>query len=127
MLSNDYIQKYLYSIQTILLYKQDACDLSTPYQLEMNRQNAHNELVANYILPMLKTDSSFSDTDVYVKTKLILSNLDKVWKIYDDTKFDLTNNTCLTLLARYLEKLFTSSECKNYLEGRTKHLRGITF
>lgn len=127
MTSNEHIQKYLHSIQAILLYKQDACDLSTPYQLEANRQNAHNELVANYILPMLKIDSSFSDTDVYVKTKLILSNLDKVWKIYDYTEFDLTNDTCLAFLAMYLEKLFTSSECKNYLEGRTEHLRGITF
>lgn len=124
---NTAIQKYLYSLQNILFYQQDAGDFYTPYQLEMNRQHAHNELVANHILPMLKLDSSFSDTDVYVRTKLILSNLDKVWKIYDDTEFDLKNDTCLAFLSRYLEKLFTSSECKNYLEGKTEHLRGITF
>lgn len=124
---NEYIQKYLYSIQSILLYKQDAYDFSTPYQLEINRQNAHNELVKEYILPMLKLDSDSSDTDVYVLTKYILSNLDKVWKIYDDTEFDLTNNTCLKILSRYLEKLFTSTECKYFLEGKTKGLRGITY
>lgn len=124
---NTAIQKYLYSLQNILFYQQDACDFCTPYQLEMNRQNAHNELVANHILPMLKLDSSFSDTDVYIRTKLIFSNLDKVWKIYDNTEFDLKDDTCLAFLALYLEKLFTSSECKNYLEGKTEHLRGITF
>ena len=126
---NTAIQKYLYSLQNILFYQQDACDFSTPYQLEMNRQNAHNELVANHILPLLniEKENGFSDTDVYVRTKLILSNLDKVWKIYDNTEFDLKDDTCLAFLSLYLEKLFASSECKNYLEGRTEHLRGITF
>lgn len=127
MSMKDAIQKYLYSLQNILFYQQDAGDFSTPYQLEMKRQNAHNELVANHILPMLKLDSSFSDTDVYVRTKLILSNLDKVWKIYDNTEFDLKDDTCLAFLSLYLEKLFTSSECKNYLEGRTEYIRGINF
>lgn len=124
---NTTIQKYLYALQAILFYKA-ACDFQTPYQLEMNRQNAHNELVTNYILPMLTIEGcSFAESDVYVRTKLILSNLDKVWKIYDDTEFDLTDDMCLAFLSKYLERLFSSSECKNYLEGRTEYLRGINF
>ena len=78
---NTAIQKYLYSLQNILFYQQDAGDFSTPYQLEMNRQNAHNELVANHILPMLKLDSSFSVIYVYVRTKLIYSKLQLTLRI----------------------------------------------
>lgn len=119
----EYILNYLYALQNILAYKSDAMDFMTPYGLETRRQDAHNAMVQNVILPMLKSDVDSSE--VYIRTKTITDNLDKVWKIYDSTPFDLLDDDCIPWLAKYLEKLFLSTECKYYLEGVTAYMHGI--
>lgn len=59
------------------------------------------------------------------RTKDITDNLDKVWAIYDGSPFDLLDDDCISWLASYLEKLFSSAECKNFLECKTQYIHGI--
>lgn len=122
----EYIE-YCIALQRIALYRADTDDYTTPYQLEMCRQAAHMKLFEERILPILKPVDSFSETDVFMRTKEIFSNLDKVWKTYGQTDFDLVNDECADFLPYYLQKFIESSECKNFLEGRTAYLRNINF
>lgn len=117
------ILKYLFALQNLALYKQDACDYMSPYQLDKIRSIAHNNLVQNVILPIL--DKNADESLVYVRSKDILSNLDKVWKIYDKTEFDLTNDDCIQWLAIYLWKFIIKTECRYFLEGKTDFIHGI--
>lgn len=120
----EYILKYLYSLQAILEYKIDTKDYATPYAFETRRKEAHDAMIENVILPLLNSDVDSSE--VYIRTKMITDNLDKVFKIYDDTPFDLLDDDyCIPWLAKYLRKLFYSTECKYYLEGVTAHIHGI--
>ena len=97
-------------------------DYMTPYGLETRRQEAHDAMVEHVILPMLDADDK---AQVYARTKDITDNLDKVWAIYDGSPFDLLDDDCISWLAIYLEKLFSSTECKNFLEGKTQYIHGI--
>ena len=118
----DYIRRYLYSLQNIASYKNDTMDYMTPYALETRRQEAHNTMVQNLILPMLE---ECDESEVYIRTKDITDNLDKVWKIYDNSPFNLLDDDCISWLAKYMEKLFASTECKYFLEGKTGGIHGI--
>ena len=118
----EYILRYLFALQSIAVYKADMMDYMTPDGLETRRQEAHDAMVEHVILPMLDTDDK---VQVYARTKDITDNLDKVWAIYDGSPFDLLDDDCISWLASYLEKLFSSAECKNFLEGRTQYIHGI--
>ena len=118
----EYILRYLFALQGIAEYKADMMDYMTPYELEARRQEAHDAMVEHVILPMLDTNDK---AQVYARTKEITDNLDKVWAIYDGCPFDLLDNDCISWLANYMEKLFSSAECKNFLEGKTQGVNGI--
>lgn len=118
----EYILRYLFALQSIAAYKADMMDYMTPYGLETRRQEAHDAMVEHVILPMLDADDKAL---VYVRTKDITDNLDKVWAIYDLTPFDLLDDDCISWLASYLEKLFSSTECKYFLEGKIQYIHGI--
>ena len=117
------ILNYLFVLQNIASYKNETTDHMTPYTFETMRQEAHNQMVRKVILPMLNGD--VDESEVYIRTKMITDNLDKIWNIYDGSPFSLLDDECIHLLARYLRKLFLSTECKYYLEGVTAHLHGI--
>ena len=117
--------RYLFSLQSILMYKTDANDWQTPYQLETNRQNAHRKLFDDAILPMLRLEEGSDENDAYMRSKDIFGNLDKVWKIYDDSEMDLTDDSCIPWMVIYLWKLISSTEGKFFLEGRTQYIHGI--
>lgn len=119
------ILRYLFSLQSIAQYKIDANDWQTPYQLETIRQNAHDKVFKENILPTLYLVDGFDEHDSYMRSKEIFSNLDKVWKIYDETDFDITKDECVPWMAIYLWKILRSTECKYFLEGRTQFLHGI--
>lgn len=120
--ATEYILRYLSVLQSITAYKEDQMDYMTPYALETRRQIAHDALVKHVILPMLNTDDKAL---VYERSKDITDNLDKVWDIYDGSPFDQLDDDCIPWLAHYLDKLFSSSECKNFLEGKTAYIHGI--
>ena len=117
--------RYVFSLQSIALYKMDANDWQTPYQLENIRKNAHNKLFNDNILPTLNFVEGFDEHDSYMRSKDIFSNLDKVWKIYDDTDFDITKDECVPWMVIYLWKLLRSTECKYFLEGKTHFVHGL--
>ena len=119
------IIRYIVVLQQIACYKFDADDVSTPYQLEMSRQAAHKTLFEKRILPMLKPVEGITDDDMFQRTKEIFSNLDKVWKIYDATEFDLKDDECVQWLCIYLQKFLFSTETLLFLEGKTKNIHGI--
>ena len=118
----EYILHYLFALQNIAAYKADMMDYMTPYGLETRRQEAHDAMVEHVILPMLDADDKAL---VYARTKDITDNLDKVWAIYDGSPFDLLDDNCISWLAGYLKKLFSSTECKYFLEGKTQYIHGI--
>lgn len=117
--------RYLFTLQSIAQYKFDANDCSTPYQFEQSRKIAHDRLFQENILPTLKLEEGFSEYDAYNRSKEIFSNLDRVWKIYDETEFDLTKDDTIPWLVLYLWKLLRSTEGKYYLEGHTQYIHGI--
>jgi len=117
--------KYVLALQNIMQYKVDANDWQTPYQLETIRQNAHQELFDNAILPLLELNESVSEDDVYLRSKELFSNLDKIWKIYDQTEFDLTDDNCMEWMVLYLYKFLNTTETKLYLEGKIQYIHGI--
>jgi hypothetical protein len=117
--------RYLFTLQSIALYKFDTDDYSTPYQFEQSRKIAHDRLFQENILPTLKLEEGFSEYDAYNRSKEIFSNLDRVWKIYDETEFDLTKDDTIPWLVLYLWKLLRSTEGEYYLEGHTQYIHGI--
>ena len=110
------VLRYLFTLQNIAQYKIDADDVQTPYQFEMARKSMHDKLFNENILPMLKCED---EQLAYMRSKEIFANLDKVWGIYDQTPFDLTNDECITWMGVYLWKLLNTTECKYFLEGKT--------
>lgn len=117
------ILKYLFSLQNLAFYRQDACDYMSPYQLDEIRSIAHGNLIRNVILLIL--DKNADESIVYVRSKDILTNLDKVWKIYDETEFDLTSDDCIQWLAIYLWKFIIKTESRYFLEGKIDFIHGI--
>jgi len=121
----DSIYEYVGLLQSIALYQFDADDIQTPYAFEMKRKELHENLFREHILPHCNPTEGFTEQDMYARTKDIFANLDKVWAIYDASEFDLKDDSCVTFLCRYLEKLLSSTEAVYYIEGRTKHIHGI--
>lgn len=108
--------RYLFALQNIAQYKINADDVCTPYQFEMSRKYMHDRLFRENILPMLKCEDEQLS---YMRSKEIFANLDKVWKIYDETLFDITNDECVTRMVVYLWELLNTTECRYFLEGKT--------
>lgn len=112
----EYILRYLFALQSIAAYKADMMYYMTPYGLETRRQEAHDAMVEHVILPMLDTDDK---AQVYVRTKDITDNLDKVWAIYDGSPFDLLDDAMVTPLEGdtvYVREDAFIKKAENFLE-----------
>lgn len=121
----DDILEYLEILQAIATYKVDAADNHTPYQLEIRRKDAHDRLFNEDILPLLTLKDGFTEDDAYLRSKDLFSNLDKIWKIYDLTDFDITDGNCIRWLQAHLYHFLLTTETLYYLEGVTGGIHGI--
>lgn len=119
------IDGYVSVLQAIAEYKADTDDDRTPYQLEMRRKDMHDRLFSEDILPALSLRKGFTENDAYLRSKDIFSNLDKVWRIYDMTEFDITDDNCAKWLVTHLYHFLQTTETKYFLEGVTDKIHGI--
>lgn len=117
------ILDYLFAIQAIEQYKEDADDWHSPYQLEMRRIEMHKKLFDNLIYPLLSGGTD--ENDAFLRSKELFGNLDKIWKIYDSTEFDIKNDNCLTWMGLYLQKFLVCRETLYFIEGTTQYIHGI--
>ena len=113
---------YCIVLQSIADMQYDADMLGTAYGLESRREEAH-EKVMDFVMGSLNPEADYNE--VYLRTKDIMSRLDKVWKIYDDTPFDILSKEFIVWMPHYLTRLFASTECKYYLEGKIDGLRNV--
>jgi hypothetical protein len=105
---------YLYILSSIQ-ESREICD-RTPYSLETQRQNLHDYIVMALVdrLP-----EGIDNTDVYMRSKEILSNLDKVNVIYSSAnEWMLKTDEDINHMANDLYKFLNSRETLLYLEGK---------
>ena len=105
---------YLYILSAIQ-ESREICD-RTPYSLETQRQNLHDYIVMALVdrLP-----ESIDKTDVYMRSKEILSNLDKVNAVYSTAnEWMLKSDEDINHMTNDLYKFLTSREVLLYLEGK---------
>lgn len=109
--------RYLYILSSIQ-ESRDICD-RTPYNLETQRQNLHDYIVMALVdrLP-----EGIDNIEVYMRSKEILSNLDKVNAIYSSAnEWMLKTNEDINHMANDLYKFLTSRETLLYLEGKREN------
>lgn len=122
------ILDYLEILKAIQEYRADSEDTSTPYGLEMRRQELHKNLVSTYTALWLN-DDLVDASEVYERSKIVLGHLDKVCEVYSlCEEWKLKDDADVKWMMRYLYKYLTSTEVKNYFErGLTPHsLIGLT-
>lgn len=105
---------YLYILSAIQ-ESREICD-RTPYSLETQRQNLHDYIVMALVdrLP-----EGIDKTDVYMRSKEILSNLDKVNAVYSTAnEWMLKSDEDINHMTNDLYKFLTSREVLLYLEGK---------
>ena len=124
---DDVIKDYVTTLQSIVDYKTFSDDTRTPYTLEMQRQQLHNELFQDHILIFLDFDDQyeFTEHDAYLRSKEIFANLDKVYRIYDMSPFDIADDHCVRDLCKYLKKFLLTTETIYFLNGKTDYIHGI--
>ena len=108
---------YLYILSAIQ-ESREICD-RTPYNLETQRQNLHDYIVMSLVdrLP-----EGIDNTDVYMRSKKILSNLDKVNAVYSTAnEWMLKSDEDINHMTNDLFKFLTSRETLLYLEGRREN------
>ena len=108
---------YLYILSSIQ-ESRDICD-RTPYNLETQRQNLHDYIVMALVdrLP-----EGIDNIEVYMRSKEILSNLDKVNVIYSSAnEWMLKTDEDINHMANDLYKFLTSRETLLYLEGKREN------
>ena len=109
--------RYLYILSSIQ-ESRDICD-RTPYNLETQRQNLHDYIVMALVdrLP-----EGIDNIEVYMRSKEILSNLDKVNAIYSSAnEWMLKTDEDINHMANDLYKFLTSRETLLYLEGKREN------
>ena len=109
--------RYLYILSSIQ-ESRDICD-RTPYNLETQRQNLHDYIVMALVdrLP-----EGIDNIEVYMRSKEILSNLDKVNVIYSSAnEWMLKTDEDINHMANDLYKFLTSRETLLYLEGKREN------
>ena len=121
----DEIVEYVELLHNIADYKYVAEDISTPYAFEVNRAELHEKLFRNQILPRCHPVDGFTEDDMYARTKELFANLDKIWRIYDLTEFDLKDESCICFLCKYLQRFLFCTETLYFIEGRTTYIHGI--
>ena len=121
----DEIIDYVELLHSIMSYKYDADDASTPYTFEVKRTELHENLFRNRILPLCNPVDGFTEDDMYLRTKELFANLDKIWRIYDLTEFDLKKRECVRFMCQYLQKFLFTTETLYFIEGRTAYIHGI--
>lgn len=106
--------EYVMSIQSILLYKFDADDFSTPYTLNNIRVNAHQKIID--VLSRLNMFKSVDEFALYDRSKLIFDNLDRVWNLtYPNVEFDLKNDDNISTMVALLEEFIFDDKTIEYL------------
>ena len=108
---------YLYILSSIQ-ESRDICD-RTPYNLETQRQNLHDYIVMALVdrLP-----EGIDNIEVYMRSKEILSNLDKVNAIYSSAnEWMLKTDEDINHMVNDLYKFLTSRETLLYLEGKREN------
>ena len=108
---------YLYILSSIQ-ESRDICD-RTPYNLETQRQNLHDYIVMALVdrLP-----EGIDNIEVYMRSKEILSNLDKVNAIYSSAnEWMLKTDEDINHMANDLYNFLTSRETLLYLEGKREN------
>ena len=109
--------RYLYILSSIQ-ESRDICD-RTPYNLETQRQNLHDYIVMA-LVDRLPED--IDNIDVYMRSKEILSNLDKVNAIYSSAnEWMLKTDEDINHMANDLYKFLTSRATLLYLEGKREN------
>ena len=106
--------RYLYILSSIQ-ESRDICD-RTPYNLETQRQSLHDYIVMALVdrLP-----EGIDNIEVYMRSKEILSNLDKVNAIYSSAnEWMLKTDEDINHMANDPYKFLTSRETLLYLEGK---------
>ena len=109
--------RYLYILSSIQ-ESRDICD-RTPYNLETQRQNLHDYIVMALVdrLP-----EGIDNIEVYMRSKEILSNLDKVNAIYSSAnEWMLKTDEDINHMANDLYKFLTSRTTLLYLEGKREN------
>ena len=108
---------YLYILSAIQ-ESREICD-RTPYSLETQRQNLHDYIVMALVdrLP-----EGADKTDVYMRSKKILSNLDKVNAVYSTAnEWLLKSDEDINHMTNDLFKFLTSRVTLLYLEGKREN------
>ena len=109
--------RYLYILSAIQ-ESREICD-RTPYNLETQRQNLHDYIVMALVDRLPK---GIDNTDVYMRSKKILSNLDKVNAVYSTAnEWLLKSDEDINHMANDLFKFLTSREILLYLEGKREN------
>ncbi len=105
------LKDYLYVIKAM----QDCGE--NLYSLNQRRIELHGKIVEAL---------GISQFDGYLRLKLFTDNLDKVNKLYSgDEAWRLKTDFDVRWMARYLERLLSSTEARLYLEGKTQRVHGI--
>lgn len=96
---------------------------STPHVLEGKRAEAHRNLFENHIAPFLEDGTDVESA--YIRSKDIFSNLDKVYRIFSITPFDLNDFGEMRMFSRELAHFLMGAEVLNYLEGKTQYIHNV--
>ena len=67
----------------------------------------------------------FTEDDAFQRSKEIFSRLDKVFRLYNAFELNLEDTEHIIILSKDLERFLSSTEVKNYLEGRTSGIHGV--
>ena len=112
------IKDYLHVIYAIALSKGGDMFAPTIPGMNIQRMDKHDALF-NEIASSLSLAEGFTSDDAYWRSKDLFANLDKIFRLYNDFDLDLTNREHVTLLEKDLYRFISSTEVKNFLDGRT--------
>lgn len=105
------LRNYLYTIKAM----QDCGE--TLYSLNQKRIELHNKIIEAL---------GISQFGGYLRLKLFTDNLDKVCELYSTAEeWKLKTDYDVRWMAKYLERLLSSTEARLYLEGKTQRVHGF--
>ena len=105
------LEQYLYVIKAM----QDCG--ATLYSFNQKRIELHTKIVETL---------GISQFEGYLRLKLFTDNLDKVCELYSTAEeWKLQSDRDVEFMAKYLERLLSSTEARLYLEGKTQRVHGF--
>lgn len=115
----EHIKKYLEILKVIQEMREPGYSL-TPYALEIARQDKHSEIVDCL---MVYLHNGTDRSDVYIRSKEIFNNLDKVNRIYSTAaEWRLRTDEDIHHLTNDLYHFLTSRTLHLFLEGKKEKL-----